>query len=367
MNEKELLVKYILGILTDEEKQQLDRWAEEPAHALYLEELKKRNNYSDLYREYKRSHPDLRIKRFRWKPLLWRAACCIIPIFVILGIYMGWHSAEKEILIKPGTSKAILFLDQATKVELGNSKEFAWIRINQMEIAAEQQGTLNYQHPFKQDIHQYNTLQTPRGGEYRVILEDGTRIHLNSLSTLSYPVCFEKDNRTVELSGEAYFEVAKDADRPFLVKVGDMLVRQYGTKFSITARSGKNPTVALEEGEIGITVPGKEECRLKSGDVAVWNKDNSELRITSLDNLEPYTAWHQARFVFDNESLYEIMQTLSLWYDMDIQFENEQLSKLRFTGSVGRYENINILLDAIEETSNVKFKKEGSKITIVNK
>ena len=135
-----------------------------------------------------------------------------------------------------------------------------------------------------------------------------------------------------------------------------MTVQQYGTKFSINAHSPQNTVIALEEGSIGIIPPGKEVNMLEIGNVAIWNKEQSTLSITTPENLEAYVAWHHSRFVFDDKPLGEIMDQLSLWYDMDVQFED-----------VGRYENINILLNAIEETSTIKFRIDKRKITIMNK
>ncbi|WP_270605187.1 FecR family protein [Bacteroides ovatus] len=367
MTEKELLVKHILGILSTKEQQQLELWLKKsPEHAIYLEKLKKRN-YSELYQEYRRTHPKIKVKQLNWKHILAQAACWTIPILVAFSLYLGLRS-DKEMQIEPGTSKAILYLASNTRIELGNSKEFEWIRLNQLNMALNKQGTLNYrQASSRQKLHQNNLLKTPRGGEYRVVLEDGTQIHLNSQSTLSYPVCFEGDKRIVELSGEAYFEVAKDPERPFIVKANGVTVQQYGTKFSINAHSPQNTVIALEEGSIGIIPPGKEVNMLEIGNVAIWNKEQSTLSITTPENLEAYVAWHHSRFVFDDKPLGEIMDQLSLWYDMDVQFEDEHLADIHFTGSVGRYENINILLNAIEETSTIKFRIDKRKITIMNK
>ena len=368
MDEKELLVKHILGILTEQERLQLEQWAKEtPAHAAYLEKLKNRHNYSRLYSRYRQSHSELRLKRLSsMRRILLRAACWVLPLLLAWGAYRAFSSAESQRDIKPGTSKAILYLDPSTKVELGNSKEFAWIRLDRWEIASEEQGTLNYRHPSSCGIRQWNTLETPKGGEYRVVLEDGTRIHLNSLSTLSYPVSFGDGRRTVKLSGEAYFEVVKDSSRPFVVEVNGLEVKQYGTKFSISARSPQTATIALEEGSVGITPPGQDERMLARGEVAVWQASSARLEVSAPGSTEAYTAWHRSRFVFDNKPLGEIMETLSLWYDMDIVFESKALSGLRFTGSVGRYEDIHILLDAIEATAAVKFRINGRSIKVTN-
>ena len=371
MDEKQLLVKYILGILTDDEQKQLERWiAADPAHARYVEKLRRRKNYSELYRLYRQRHRVLKPLRSMQRRMWLRAACVLIPLLLLWGAYWGFYADSHAIRIKPGTSKAVLYLDSATRVELGNSKEFAWIRINRMEIAVEEQGVLDYSRrtpAAEGDTTRCNTLQTPRGGEYRIVLEDGTRVHLNSLSTLTYPVCFDRDSRTVQLSGEAYFEIAPDARRPFLVKVNGLTVKQYGTRFGITARTPHHTVVALEEGSIGVTAPGGSERMLSAGDVAVWNDSLSLLTVTAPANLESYTAWHYSRFVFENKTLGDIMETLSLWYNVKVQFEDTALAALHFTGSVGRYDDIRIILDAIEETAAVRFRIKGDRILIMNK
>lgn len=372
MDEKELLIKYILGILTDEEQKQLNCWiAADPAHARYVEKLRRRKNYSELYLLYKQKRQMLKLERHMRRKHWWlRAACVALPLLILLGAYWGFYSGSDASRIRPGTSRAVLYLDSVTHVELGNSKEFAWIRINKMDIAIEEQGVLDYSHhtpAVEAHISQCNMLQTPRGGEYRIVLEDGTRVHLNSLSTLTYPVCFDQDTRTVQLSGEAYFEVAKDARRPFLVKVNGLTVKQYGTRFGITARTPFHTTVALEEGTIGVTAPGSSERILSVGDVAVWNDSLSLLTVVSPASLESYTAWHYSRFVFENKTLGDIMQTLSLWYNVEVQFEDKALSALHFTGSVGRYDDIRIILDVIEEAAAVRFRIKGDRILIMNK
>ena len=215
--------------------------------------------------------------------------------------------------------------------------------------------------------YQLNTLSVPRGGEYRLTLSDGTKIHLNSESELRYPVSFKgQENRMVELKGEAYFEIAKDSLHPFKVITQGLLIQQLGTVFNVKSRAEGKVEVALVEGSIGIYPCSQEMQTILPGQLAVWNESKNILSVENKELLS-HTAWHFNRFVFYDESLGHLMEELALWYNVDIDFLDESLKKLHFTGSLYRYDDIAVILNAIEETVNVDFKISGLRIKIDRK
>ena len=211
---------------------------------------------------------------------------------------------------------------------------------------------------------EYNVLEVPRGGEYTVTLADGTMVYLNSGSILRYPVAFGADSREVSFSGEAYFEVAKDAERPFYVVVDDMKIKVYGTSFNVnTHYTGKVQTV-LVEGKIGIETPvsGK-EYEVSPGQMALYNSQEQTMNINSVD-VRPYVAWKDRVFAFEKMSLEDIMTTLSLWYDVDVFYQTSSLRSLHFTGHLGRYEDISTILDAISGVTRVNFTVKGRTVIV---
>jgi len=369
MKIEKLLVKHVLGILDEEEEKALRTWLDEdPAHEAYFRKLQLRRNYRELYRAYCETHPQPVpvVRRFNWRRWAARAAMFALPVLFAFSLWLGLNAPEPFDEILPGSPKATLYLENGAIVELGNSRELGWIRISDDLMASDENGRLCYKENDKVSTDLQNTLVTPRGGEYHVTLPDGTIIHLNSLSELKYPLSFDRDKRVVTLSGEAYFEVAKDVERPFYVKAKGLTIRQYGTKFCVNARSPQATTVALEEGSIGVFSSKEEMYMLKVGQVAVWNETTQSLSISD-KNLEPYTAWHRNRFVFEDESLGKIMETLSLWYNMDVRFQDTELANLHFTGNINRYEDINVILKGVEATVNVQFQIQNRQIRIMRK
>ena len=174
---------------------------------------------------------------------------------------------------------------------------------------------------------------------------------------------FAGDERVVSLSGEAYFEVAK-SEKPFWVKVGNLALKVYGTSFNINTHvDGKIRTV-LVEGKVGISVAGQKECILMPSQLAEFDVDKGTIEVRDVD-VFPYIAWTRGEFVFEGERLETIMETLSLWYDMEVFYANERMKDLHFTGIVKRYEDVDVILNVLEKTVSVHFNRKG-KVLIIN-
>ena len=213
---------------------------------------------------------------------------------------------------------------------------------------------------------EYNTLVIPRGTEYNVVLADGTKVFLNAGSEISYPVVFAGDKREVKLQGEAYFEVRKDERRPFVVQAGDVRIQVLGTSFNVTAYPERERIeTTLEEGKIQLT-NGKALVEVTPGKQAIYNKDEGVFEIKCVDT-KLYTAWKDGYYKFDQMSLEEIMETLSLWYDLVVFYQNQHVKSLEFTGRLRRYDKVENLFEKIEQTGLVEFEVNGKNVIIKEK
>ena len=209
----------------------------------------------------------------------------------------------------------------------------------------------------------YNTLTVPRCCEYHLVLADGTRVWLNSDSELRFPVDFVGEERRVFLKGEAYFQVAKNAEKPFRVEAGAIQIEALGTGFDVSAyrEDGKWMTT-LVDGSVRVSdlgsqqqsvlVPG-EQARLQDG-----------VLVTEKVNVSEIIGWKEGRFVFSDLPLEEIAHQLERWYDVEIDFQDVVVKYYRFTGVMKRYNQLSQLIELIEETTDVKFQVNGRQVTI---
>ena len=204
----------------------------------------------------------------------------------------------------------------------------------------------------------------PRGGEYTLLLADGTKVYLNSVTKLRYPVSFASHERRVYLSGEAYFEVAHDSLHPFIVETEGMSVRVYGTEFNVNTYNEGIIQTTLVNGKVGIRVPETgEEVFLQPNEMAEFLNSFSSIRVKKVDTFV-YTAWKDGKFVFENESIEEIMERLTRWYDIKVFFENESVKNQIFNGVITRFVDVEDVLHLIEGTATVKFGINGNMIIV---
>ena len=210
----------------------------------------------------------------------------------------------------------------------------------------------------------YNTLETPRGGEYQVRLSDGTVVWLNAASSLKYPTKFTGGKRTVYLmAGEAYFEVATDAAHPFIVDAPHAEVKVLGTKFDISSYDDDpGQKVTLQQGGVYVHETGTANSRgisLKPGYQVVIDGNSRQLHMDKA-NLEAVLGWKNGLFIFDNESLGSLMRKLSRWYDIDVVYEKGVDTLFHFAGRIKRYENITGILHLLEYTGKVSFQMSAN-------
>lgn len=373
-----LLADYLTGRLDESRRQQVEAWLEEDEeHRLFFEQVCRDRSLTERWQLRQQISTEAAIRRFdqrtgggRTKTIRrWAYAGIAAGILLIAGtsllLLRRQAVVEPPVLaqteILPGDAKALLIFSNGSqmRLEAGDSLsvslgEGAQVKNENQQLVYQGQTT---------DSLQYNELQIPRGGEYQVVLADGTVVRLNSGSSLKYPVVFSAGKREVELTGEAFFKVNKQA-APFLVKTGEMTVKVYGTAFNINTHVPGRIQTALVEGKVGITVRGdRDEYLLRPSQLADFDVEKRRIRIATID-LEPYVAWTKGMFVFYNETLQQILSTLSRWYDMEVFYQNPSLQELHFTGSIKRYDQIDTILKAISRSVGVKFRKEGKTLTV---
>ena len=377
-----LIQLYLVGGLSKEEEVKLEEWLrQDPSREKFMREIREGQNVGQNFSTFENVNKDLawgsvvrkgRIEISRSHRLGWYkfVAAVMVPLMIIgAAYYMRNYTASDQqqsveiAEITPGKGKAILRLNDNRVIELSTEQEKQLDVAKGVAVKSDASGMV-YPDQGAAGVTEYNVLEVPRGGEYTVTLSDGTVVYLNSGSTLRYPVAFGADLREVSFSGEAYFEVAKDAERPFYVVVDDMKIKVYGTSFNVnTHYTGKVQTV-LVEGKIGIETPvsGK-EYEVSPGQMALYNSQEQTMNINSVD-VRPYVAWKDRVFAFEKMSLEDIMTTLSLWYDVDVFYQTSSLRSLHFTGHLGRYEDISTILDAISGVTRVNFTVKGRAVIV---
>lgn len=208
----------------------------------------------------------------------------------------------------------------------------------------------------------FNRLVVPRGGEYVVTLEDGTKVWLDAGTELRYPTNFNGKERTVYLQGEAFFDVARMEDKPFVVRVDRFSINVLGTKFNVNTRMKNIVQTVLVEGRVRLK-SNEKQVELIPNQKAEYHRESGKWTVEEVD-VTPYIAWKDGNFVFDDESLEEIMNKLSFWYDVEVGYANESIKSVRLSGDMKRYKDIRELLYFFERISDVKFIINGKNITV---
>lgn len=303
----------------------------------------------------------------------WAKAAAVLVVAAGIGLFMRAKKnvpqpvvvAKQQPLphdVPPGGNKALLTLADGSTIILDSANNGALAQQGGTKVLKINAGQLSYKTgtaALGQVL--FNTIATPRGGQYEVTLADGTEVWLNAASTLRFPTAFAGNTREVELTGEAYFEVAKNPAKPFHVKVNQMDVQVLGTHFNIMAY-GNEPAVktTLLEGKVTVTNNGQTQ-QLVPGQQAALNGTNG---FTVRDvNTDFAVAWKNGLFRFKETNIREIMRQVERWYDVEVDFK-ALADDQDYTGIVPRTQNVSALLQMLQLTGTVHFTVEGRKITV---
>lgn len=260
--------------------------------------------------------------------------------------------------ILPGTTRAKLFSGTGTAIEL-NATDTA-LMSHDMLLPQDKDG-----HSEVSEL----CLDVPRGGEFKIMLEDSTEVWLNSESRLRYPEVFSADERRVQVEGEAYFIVKHDALRPFYVETKELTVRVYGTAFNVRAYDDDEFVyTTLEKGSIAIRRLGinSGELLLSPGHQASLNRVESKINMKVVDPAV-ITGWRHGRFVFEEQPLKNIMRDLARWYDFKYEFEDHELENIVFMGSIPRYSNFSAAQHILEQSGDIELRTDGDHIIVAAK
>jgi len=368
-----LITKEVINGLGVEESKKLMAWVDESQenHQLYSR-LKNSTYFNSRNIEYQKI--DIQIgwetvmelinKRRKFivlRRVLSYAAAIFLPLLIAGGIYYANSLAIKNEniahvqIIKPGSTKAILILDNGKTVQLDSVNTLS-ITEEDGTLIEKKGGKLNYTNLLNdQTVNPiYNIISIPKGGEYSLVLTDGTQVYLNSMSTFKYPVKFSGKSREVELSGEAYLEVKKDASKPFIVKTKTISIEVLGTSFNLNAYENTERVITtLVEGRVKINSLKTNESRLLAPDEqATFNIKNGQTDIKKVD-VNLYTAWRNGNLTFYDSRLEDIMTTLTRWYSANVLYKNDSVKELRFSGNLNRYGDINQILEIIRSTGKI--------------
>jgi transmembrane sensor len=271
--------------------------------------------------------------------------------------------------VMPGSNKAVLTLGNGVSITLDSTANGLLAQQGNATIFKTNSGQLAYNTSGQEPTNiVYNTLTTPRGGGFQLVLPDGSKVWLNAASSVHYPSAFKGNNRQVDITGEAYFEIAKDADRPFIVRVSSTagaqeLVKVLGTQFNINAYDDE-PVVrtTLLEGAVRVE-KGTATATLKPGQQASLT-DAGKLYVTDNVNVEEAVAWKNGRFYFNSTPLPDVLRQVARWYDVDVKYQEAVSRAVTFSGEIGKDLNLSEVLDGLNDLG-VRFKIEGKKLIVM--
>ena len=355
-----------LGIATEEEKREVEAWKNERAgRSELVENLLGQKDMVENDKELKRfpvweawRQAEKRLGRPR-KGLRLLVECCkYAAVLAILagGGYFLFRERPLEVKVTKvgmpvfhsGTKGARLILGDGKVVEITKDNRFQLAETDGTIIRKDSAGIVYSPVTSAGDSLVYNKMETLTGMEYTLALSDGSLVYLNAETSVKYPVVFGGSERMVELDGEAYFEVAKDASRPFIVRMNGVDVKVTGTSFNARAYRNEGKVVTtLIEGRVEVN--GK---AIVPGEQARYEVGNGNLEVAKVD-VEHFIAWKEGYFVFRNERLEDVMRTLARWYKVEYHFMDEASKDVRIGARFGRYNDMTPIIEMLRETELV--------------
>ena len=371
-----LLSRKLLGDASKEDERQLDNWRNEnPRHQQLWEELTRPDGYlhnekkletfpaEERWAEVEKRLVASRRSFFQRHKWINYAAAAICAVCLAGG---AWYYTNHQVQmtttqsynIAAGTTSAQLILNDRNIILLDSNDDRCIYNELQGIHILQEAGNLKYSVDKNlPDTLVYNQVRTLTGMEYYVTLAEGTQIHLNAESDLTYPVFFQGDTRKVRFEGEGYFQVSKDKQHPFLVDLGDVTLQVLGTSFNLRAYADEPQIqITLESGALALN--GQE---ISPNEQLIYDKKSHTI-LTRHVNTKEYVSWHEGHFLFRNERLEDILHYLARWYDFTYEFTDEAAKNVRIGTYFERYNSMEPILNMLKRTELVDFKVTGKNI-----
>lgn len=368
-----LIARKILGdTLAPEEEAALQAWLSDERNAATYEEVKRLDLVSAMLRLEREDYGERMVARFRRtqqrrmlrlflrRASVWAGVAAVVAL-LFLAVprsarrLAGDSTQQTAMTIVPGEPKAILTLADGQQIDVTDGDHRVVDRLlDSVSMALADTVAVRY-----------NTLSIPRGGEFRYELADGTRVWLNAESELRFPETFGGGERRVYVKGEVFFDVAHDEAHPFVVSTGRGDVRVLGTRFNLTDYAGTPLAATLVEGRIRFHTPDGRDYDVRPSQQLTFDEAGGTVDVQTVD-VSVYTAWVDHQFVFRNQSLEDILTTLSRWYDFHPVFADDSLRGIRLSGRLYRGDDIRVLLNSYERAAGIRFVIRGENILVTN-
>lgn len=374
-----LILKHTLQIISESEQQELDLWRQADArHETVFEYLSEPENLEKEYRFRKEIDAEQSLERIKEKlwneeketkevPLhahrfttyLYRAAAVIV-LLIVGGAY--WYHREYTRVTPPEISQEVqLAMEQSRERGVQAAEIITSGMPHQQVITDEERALYHVDEDFAEQLEEAKRITTYHNKEYWVTLPDGSLVHLNYNSRLIYPEKFG-DRRDVILEGEAYFMVAHDKHRQFVVHTPEGDVKVYGTEFNINTRNEDVAVnVVLVKGSVSFTPTDGNEVLMNPGQELSFANNQLTLRLT---DTVPYVAWNEGEFIFSDWTLGRILNVIARWYGLEVVFMDKELSNHKFSGSLSRYEDLKPTVETIEMVTGMRLNVNNQKLYI---
>lgn len=380
----DLLAKKALGKISQSETEDLQQWLDNNTNRLdecrrFADQVKK--HYWTYLSKNIKAEPQLiasilqsRATRIKKHKLTYRLLAYAATLFLLVGL--GWYlnsfykqkpnvATLAEVTSTERHHKAILVLSDGNSLELDHAASQKMPDEAGVKITNTPGELLRYEQADNAlSTQKSNRLIVPAGARYQLQLADGTKVWMNAMSELEYPVAFSDDVRRVRLSGEAYFEVQPDENKAFIIEANGNTINVLGTSFNVSAYSEDGfVQTTLVTGAVAIENRQGERHSLQPGQMAMIDNNSQQVLIDKVDT-RLYTSWREGILHFNKISLSDLAVKLERWYDVEIHFANDEAAKLLFSGAMENSRDISFLLHLIGEAAQVEFEIKGKQVIV---
>ena len=377
-----LIVKELHGELSGEERLTLEQWLDErEENKILFEKIRNQRDSKQRIQLVKKLHKNSawhRVDSVTGGKRSWITYCiryAAVVVFVISSIFFIIYlfpekssqiPLHSEVGINPGSIKAELILADGQHLPLDGKEGNSILSDEDGVTIMKENARIRYESKDSDVKLVYHELRVPRGGEFPLVLEDGTEVYFNSETKFRYPVKFKESERRVFLEGEAYFKVKREADRPFIVEIGGNRIEVLGTEFNARYYPEENKQMTtLVSGKVKFISKDDRSLVLVPGEQAILT-DDGVLSCETVD-VTLYTAWKDGNFVFRKQRLEEVLNTLARWYDVNVFYEDVSRKEIEFTGNIQRFERFEEIIGLLQMAGDTDFEVRGKSIFVRRK